>query len=74
MVGKKSGVAAQLKKINPFLTSTHCVAHRTNLATLEASKNQSCKEMSVAIDSMLNTLAGFFKNPPKKISPSSPPK
>ena len=39
MLGKKSGMAAQLKKVNPFLTSTHCVAHRTSLAALEASKN-----------------------------------
>ena len=74
MVGKKLRVAVQLKKINPFLTFTHCVAHRTNLAALEASKNQSCKEMSTAIDSMLNTLVGLFKKPSKKFSPSSPPK
>ena len=39
MVGKKSRVVAQLKKVNAFLTSTHCVAHHTNLAALEASKN-----------------------------------
>ena len=74
MVGKTLGVAAQLKKVNPFLTSTHCVAHRTNLAALEASKNQSCKEMSTAVDSMLNTLAGLLKNPPKKNQPLKPSK
>ena len=34
MVGKKSGVAAQLKKVNPFLTSTLFVAHCTNLTAL----------------------------------------
>ena len=34
MIGKKLGMAAQLKKINPFLTSIHCVAHCINLATL----------------------------------------
>ena len=39
VVGKKSRVATQLKKVNPFLTSTHCVAHRINLAAFEASKN-----------------------------------
>ena len=66
MVGKKSGVAAQLKKINPFLISIHCMAHCTNLAALEASKNQSCKEMSAVVDSMLNTLADLFKKSSKK--------
>jgi hypothetical protein len=30
MVGKNTGVATLLKKVNPFLTSTHCVAHKTN--------------------------------------------
>ena len=72
MVGKKSGVVARLKKVNPFLTSTHCVAHRTNLAALEASKNESCKEMSTAVDSMLNTLAGLFKKSSKKNQPFKP--
>ena len=74
MVGKKSRVAAQLKKVNPFLTSTHCMVHCTNLVAFEASKNQSCKEMSTAIDSMLNTLAGLFKKSSKKNQPFKPSK
>jgi hypothetical protein len=68
MVGKNIGVATLLKKVNPFLTSTHCVAHRTNLAALEASKNASCKDISSEIDSMLNTLAGHFKKSSKRKS------
>jgi hypothetical protein len=42
-VGKKTCVATFLKKVNHFLISTHCVAHRANLAALEASKIESCK-------------------------------
>jgi hypothetical protein len=62
MVDKNIGIATLLKKINHFLTSTHCVAHRINLAALGAYKNVSCKDMSSKVDSMLNTLAGHFKN------------
>ena len=56
------------------MTSTYCVAHCTNLATLEASKNESCKEMSAVVDSMLNTLAGLFKKSFKKNQPFKPSK
>jgi hypothetical protein len=44
MVGKNNDVTILLKKRSPFITSTHCIAHRTNLATLEALNNPSCKE------------------------------
>jgi Domain of unknown function (DUF4371)/hAT family C-terminal dimerisation region len=66
MVGKNTGVAALLKKVNPFLTSTHCVAHRTNLAALEASKSESCKGISADVDSVVNALAGHFKKSSKR--------
>ena len=35
-VGSKSSMSTCLKKLNPFLKSIHYVAHRTNLAVLEA--------------------------------------
>ena len=57
MVGRNNGVAALLKKESPFMTSTHCISHRTNLAALEASKTSSCKELSVEIDTLINNLA-----------------
>jgi hypothetical protein len=66
MVGKNIGVASLLKKVNLFLTFIHCVAHRTNLATLEASKNESCKDISSEVDSILNTLASHFKKSCKR--------
>ncbi|UZO28291.1 uncharacterized protein OCT59_021824 [Rhizophagus irregularis] len=36
MTGIRNGVATQLKKLNNFITSTHCVAHRLHLASEEA--------------------------------------
>ncbi|GET56932.1 zinc finger protein 862-like [Rhizophagus irregularis DAOM 181602=DAOM 197198] len=36
ITGIRNGVATQLKKLNNFITSTHCVAHRLHLASEEA--------------------------------------
>ena len=66
MVGRNNGVATLLKKESPFMTLTHCIAHRTNLAALEASKNPSCKELSVEIDTLINVLASYFKKSYKR--------
>ena len=67
MTGKNNGVAARLKaQVNPFLTSVHCVAHRTNLAALDASKAADCKELSKDIDNILNIVAGHFKKSSKR--------
>ena len=34
-----NGLATKLKKVNPFMISIHCVAHRTNLCLVDAFKN-----------------------------------
>ena len=61
MMGKKIGVATQLKeKVNPFLLSCHCVAHRTNLAALDDAKKRSCEEISKEMDKMIKNVASFF--------------
>ena len=39
MVGRKSGVATRLKELSPHLINIHCMAHRFNLCTSQASKN-----------------------------------
>lgn len=36
MVGKNNGVGAQLKELNPFMLSMHCVAHKLALASEHA--------------------------------------
>jgi len=37
MTGYKSGIAARFKKINPFISSNHCISHRLHLAGKDAS-------------------------------------
>ena len=44
-----------------FLTSVHCVAHRTNLVALDAVKKPQCKDMSKKIDVVVNAIAKFLK-------------
>ena len=37
MTGYKSGIAARFKKMNPFISSNHCISHRLHLAGKDAS-------------------------------------
>ena len=39
MVGRKSGVATRVKEKSPHCISIHCMAHRFNLCTSQASRN-----------------------------------
>ena len=66
MVGSKSGVATRLKEVSPFVVSVHCIAHRTNLATLQAAESNECKVVSSEIDKTINLLAAHFKKSGKK--------
>ena len=69
MVGKKIGVSATLKKeVNPFITIVHCIAHRTNLAALQAASTKPCDVMSSKVDNLLNSLAAYFKKSSKQKS------
>ena len=54
------------EKVNSFLTSIHCVAHRTNLAAIDATKVGPCKDMSKEIDALLNSVAVHFKKSCKR--------
>jgi hypothetical protein len=38
MLGKQTGIAARLKKINLYITENHCIAHRLHLACEDAAK------------------------------------
>ena len=69
MVEKKSGVSAILKKeVNPFITTVHCIAHKTNLAALQAASTKPCDVMSSKVDDLLNFLAAHFKKSSKRKS------
>ena len=66
MTGICNGVAAHLKdKVNPFSLSIHCVAHRTNLASLDAASSASCKNLSTLLDNLINDIASHFKRSSK---------
>ena len=66
MVGSKSGVATRLKDVSPFIIAVHCIAHRTNLVTLQAAESSECKVVSSEIDNTINLLAAHFKKSGKK--------
>lgn len=72
MMGQRLGMAIKLKKISPFLTSIHCIAHRTNLAALEVAKSTDYKAISTEIDILLNSLAAYFRNSGKKNDAQKP--
>lgn len=58
--GSQGGVAIKLEiKINPFILSCHCVAHKTNLAILDTFKTPNCKVISDEVDTLSNTIAFF---------------
>jgi len=69
MVGSRIGVVTQLKEnVNPHLVVVHCVAHRTNLTSLEATKGNCCSILSTEIDSLIDSVAAYFKKSAKKKS------
>ncbi|MCO5576493.1 hypothetical protein L7F22_030303 [Adiantum nelumboides] len=65
MTGKKNGVSSLLKKnVNPFLTSIHCVAHRSALAVSSVAKSMdACKKL----DKLVNSLATFYNGSSKRL-------
>ena len=66
MVGNLTGVATQIKEqVNLYFLACHCVVHRTNLAALDAAKSPDCKVTSSQVDSLLNSIAGFFNKSSK---------
>lgn len=65
MTGYKSGVAARLKKINPFMSSNHCVSHRLHLAGKDASNEVLYFEK---YEKTLKNLYAFFSKSHKRQS------
>ena len=61
-LGKNNGVAAQLKKENPFMTSVHCIAHRLHLAGQDAAKEVTYfKEYESTCKQLYGYLSGSYK-------------
>jgi hypothetical protein len=64
MLGQNNGLVAKLKMDMPDLISTHCTAHRLNLAVLNSIKDVSC---AAEIDSVLKKLYSFNQYSPKRL-------
>lgn len=46
MVRSKSGITTKFKEVNLFIILVHFIAHKTNLATLQAAEFSECKVVS----------------------------
>ena len=57
-MGRHGGVAALLKKANPFSIQVHCVAHRAALVALDAAK---AVEHVRAYKSTISSIYSFYK-------------
>lgn len=52
MVENNTKMEMQLKKIYSFITSSHCIAQRTNLVVLEAARIPLYKEILIDVDAL----------------------
>lgn len=58
MTCKRNGVGTRMKeKVNPFLTSVHCVVYKTNLTTVDTRKTYTYKDLSKKINTLLSLIA-----------------
>ncbi|XP_024522352.1 uncharacterized protein LOC9646126 [Selaginella moellendorffii] len=60
MTGNRTRVAARLKEVNPFMTSTHCLSHRANLCVEDVYKNPVVHNLCDEVDQVVNKVASFF--------------
>jgi hypothetical protein len=58
MIGAENGVCSLFKKTNPFLISTHCIAHRLSLASNDAFKEYTSL---LEVETTLRSIYKFFK-------------
>jgi hypothetical protein len=63
MIGNKTGVATRLKKINPFMSSIHCISHRLHLAGKDASDEI---EYFQEYEKVLRSLYSYFSKSHKR--------
>ena len=65
MLGKKTGVAARLKQVNPVLLNVHCICHRLALACTDSNESLSYIKN---LETWLRQLWQFFENSPQRMS------
>ena len=65
MMGKKTGVAALLRKVCPCLLNIHCICHKLALACTDSNENiKYIKDVEL----LLRQLWNFFENSPKRMA------
>src|SRR5688500_1480026 len=64
MLGHRNGVATRLKKLNPFITENHCIAHRLHLAGKDAAEQVPYFKK---YDKILKNIYGYFSSSYKRL-------
>ena len=67
MVGRKNGLAAKLKDVNPRLISVHCVCHKLALACTDAKDDGNLKFIK-EVETVVTQLWKLFENSPKRLA------
>ena len=67
MVGKKNGLAAKLKDVNPSLISVHCICHNLALACTDAKDDANLKFIK-EVETVVTQLWKNFENSPKRLA------
>lgn len=67
MVGRKNGLAAKLKDVNPRLISVHCICHNLALACTDAKDDANLKFIK-EVETVVTQLWKLFENSPKRLA------
>ena len=67
MVGRKNGLAAKLKEVNPRLISVHCICHNLALACTDAKDDANLKFIK-EVETVVTQLWKLFENSPKRLA------
>ena len=67
MVGRKNGLGAKLKDVNPRLISVHCVCHKLALACTDAKDDGNLKFIK-EVETVVTQLWKLFENSPKRLA------
>ena len=65
MLGKNSGLATRLKKLNAKILSIHCICHRLALACTDSNKDV---EYVANVEGVLRQLWKYLENSPKRMA------
>lgn len=67
MVGRKNGLAAKLKDVNPRMISVHCICHKLALSCTDA-KDEANLKFIKEVETVVTQLWKLFENSPKRLA------